>query len=96
MQERRFLCSPDYEPDAIYEAWLLSLHATTVRIPRSASTWGISLDPHNPCDMDASERPAIMTEELEHVISWRGGVEMARVSSVQGLRCSAADREGRD
>lgn len=35
MQEPPFLCSLDYTPDAIYEAWLLPLHATTVRIPRS-------------------------------------------------------------
>lgn len=35
MQELPFLCSRDYTPDAIYEAWLLPLHATTVRIPRS-------------------------------------------------------------
>lgn len=35
MQELPFLCSPDSTPDAIYEAWLLPLHATMVRIPRS-------------------------------------------------------------
>lgn len=31
--QKRILCSPDYEADAIYEAWLLLLHATMVMIP---------------------------------------------------------------
>lgn len=56
---KHILCSPDQEPDEIYEARLLPLHATMLRIPRS--------DPHavvGPVGMaqaPARERPAVMT-----------------------------------
>lgn len=82
---------PEYESDAIYEAWLLPLHATMVRIPHT--------NPHavgGPGDVappSASERPAVMTrvpqsglecgKEPEHIISWGG--EPASISQVQGL-----------
>lgn len=99
---KRILCSPDYKPDPIYEGWLLPLHATMVRIPRSDRHAGGG--PGDGAQPSASERPAVMTgapqsglecrEEPEHVIS-RGG-EPARVSWGQGLKPSAADQQVRD
>lgn len=83
---KHILCSPDYEPDAIYEAWLLPLHATMLRIPRSA---GHAVGgPGDVAQASANERPAVMTrapqsgreckEEPERIIS--RGAEPARVS----------------